>query len=291
MSIRKLKEHMSLDSALKVSKAISMASKRDLQNFDSRYANVLKIDELQAIEEYFNESCLAEARISTNFDSTEAQPPQKTESTKEEALPKSIKIQETKESILSLFGDDFYSEYSRIGRNLDKQEWAQQLKKDYGLSEGNLLIYATFLKTIDKKDYARKVFKPFISRTPESFLKCKYYLARLLSILRKFPKLEEGTYEVSTRQDIKYFKTGNTFVFPSFALGIKSDDAKEKKKGKGTTLKIKGKTSLGHMLEGDRKRKLFILPHFVHPLPYSLAFIINRTGYLRARGFVQSEES
>lgn len=276
MSIRKLKEHMKIDSAIKVSKAISMASKRDLQNFDSKYAKVLKVDELQPIEEFFIETVPKEGQI-----------PQGTEPTEESALQKTIKIQRVRESVVSLFGDSFYNEYDRIERSINKQRWAQKIQKEYGLERDEALIYGTFLKTIDKKDYARKAFGPFISRTPGSFLKCKDYFGRLLSVLRRFPKLEEGTYEISTRHNIKDFKAGGTFVFPSFALGTKSDKTKEKKKGSGIILRISGKTSIGHALEGDKKG-IYPFPFYLSPINLILLyFIICRKGYLRTRGFFQ----
>ena len=220
MDISDLKAKMPMESALKINKAILKASERDLQKFDIDYAEVSSgVDDLQPIEKFFKARPMGTEAID--------------------------------ESITSLFGDKFGDEVKRIKKDLEGTEW-KKLQKECDLSSDELLVYASFLTSTESKDYADKSFKPFISRIPASFLKTKDFLVRLLGVLRKLPTIEEDSYDVKTRKSPEYFKVGETYVFPSFALGTKSKKMTKKKGEKETVLRVSGKTTLGHGLKAIR---------------------------------------
>lgn len=118
------------------------------------------------------------------------------------------------------------------------------------MDEDELLIYTLFSKSLTGKEWATNTFEPFISRTSAGFLKTKDYFVRLMSVLRKLPKLEEGTYEVETKTSPEDFKVGETYVFPSFARGTVFKEDSEKKGGSFTTLRISGEAKRGYIIEG-----------------------------------------
>lgn len=209
--------NISVNSVLKIARTIPKADERDLECFDIGYAEVLKKNELQPIEKLFDMD--------------------------------SVHAESVDEAVLSAFSDGFKEDLDFIRKYLVKEEEIQKIQKSYGLSNDGLLIYSSFLKSLESKVCANKIFKPFISRTPASFTRCKGFVLWFLGVLRKFSSLDEGMYDIKTKYNNDYFKTEEVFVFPSFAIGTKSDDDKENKEGK-VTLRLSGKTQKGHVLEG-----------------------------------------
>lgn len=218
MSIKDLKTYMSTESSLMINNAIVKASKRDLQKFDFGYAEILKVNELPPIEGILN--------------------------------GKSMSGKNADESIISLFGGKFLG----VLKTLKKELWDEKCKKvqkKFSLNGDDMLVYVSFLRSITIKEHSSKAFVPFISRTPASFLKSRDFFVRLLSVLRKFPGLEEGTYVLKTKKNIDDFKVGETYVFPSFALGVRLNENGRKEKCGEIALRISGKTNRGHILEND----------------------------------------
>lgn len=232
MDIKDLKLHMSMESVLKVTKAISKASERDMQKFNFSFAEVLRVNELPP-----NESILK--RISKSTENVE-------------------------ESIISLFGDKFNDDLKKIKRELWDVKW-KKMQKDFCLNEEDMLVYLSFLKCIDSKEYSSKIFLPFISGVPASFLKAKDFFVRVLSILRKLSIVKESTYDIKANECAEYFKDGEIYVFPSFVLGTKFNEDGKIKKENETILRISGKTNRGHFLINDftSKKSLFIF-YFIH---------------------------
>lgn len=214
MSIKDLKKHMSMESALIVNKAISKASKRDLEKFDFNYAEVSRADEIQPVGDIFKETKLMGTKTAD-------------------------------ESVISIFGDKFSEILQWIKRWLKKEKWTK-IQKELELEDDEMVIYASFLKSVEKKSYESKVFRPFVSRTPSCFFKSRDFLTRFFSVLRKLPKLEEGTYCMKTRKSAGDFKIGDTYTFPSFALGFKYEEGKDVEEG--TILRLSGRTRRGHAL-------------------------------------------
>ena len=216
MSVRDLKAHMPMESALKVTKAILKASGRDLLDFDFSRAEVMRASdcELQSVEDLFGE----EPMYGESID----------------------------ESVISVLGEGFVGELRRLKRDLEEEEEWKKARKILGLAGDELLIYASFLKSVGEKECARKMLGPFISRTPAGFLKTRDFFARVLNVLRKLPPIGDGAYDVETRPGIGNFKVGEAYLFPSFAVGVKIDGNDKMSKGKGTVLRISGKTNRGH---------------------------------------------
>ena len=183
------------ESLLKISKAISKAGERDFYNFDIKCPKVLKECELQSIEKFFNGN--------------------------------PVKMLDVDESILSALGDGFEKELNSA-KSDTRETRLKELKESYGLSDDELLVYASFLRSIGKKEYLSKTLIPLITRTPTDFLKTKDYIIRLLSTLRKLPQIEERTYVVQTKsKERDFFKVGETFILPSFVIGNKIDNFNE----------------------------------------------------------------
>ena len=221
MSIRGLREGMPMESALVVNKAIRKAGKRDLEKFDLNYAEVLRAGELQPIGDALKPA-------------------------------EGIKAKCADESVISMFGDKFIETFQRIRRRLKNERWIEA-QRALELEDDEMAVYASFLASVDTNEYGRKVFRPFISRTPAGFFKTRDFLVRLLSALRKLTALEEGVYDVRTMKGADYFSVGEAYVFPSFALGSKFKEAEEEEggkdgEGKETTLRLSGRMDRGHAL-------------------------------------------
>ena len=216
MSTKDIKLFMTTESALKVVKGILKASDRDLDKFDFNYAEVLKKDDLQPIEQFFKDN--------------------------------SMNTESVDESINSAFGDN-YVEKIKLIEEIDPKRW-KRTKEQYNFTQDETIIYESFSRNITDKDYSAKIFGPFISRTSAGFLKTKDYFVKLLSVLRKLPKPKEGTYEVETKASPEDFKIGETYVFPSFARGAVFKEDPEKKGGSFTTLRISGEAKRGYIIEG-----------------------------------------
>ena len=223
MSIRDIKAHMSMESALKVTKAVIKASGRDFQEFDKNYAVVMRAsDELPSVEDIFKVEQMSARSVD--------------------------------ESIISLFGDGFAEKLTMLRENLKKEWWAEA-QKMFNLTDDEMLVYLLFLKGIDDKEHANKIFEPFVSRIPEAFLKSGVFFAGTLSALRKLPAIRGGTYDVKTKGSVEDFRVGKSYVFPSFAIGIGFGEDRKKGEGNEVTLRIKGKTKRIHPLTFDRKSK------------------------------------
>ena len=222
VSLRDLNLFMSMESALKVTKVILKASERTSQNIEVDFAEVSKKDDLQPIEQFFEENSL-------NAGSVE-------------------------ESISSAFGDKFDDKLKEIKKTL-KEEKCVKTRKELGLSKDEMLAYEAFSESLKDKEHANKIFGPFITRTSAGFMKSKDFFVRVLRVLRKLPGLE-GIYEVRTKS-IGDFEVGETYAFPSFARGTISKEGGKKEEGNYTTLLISGKTTRGHVLGEGKNNSTF----------------------------------
>ena len=220
MSIRDLKEHMSMESALKVTKAVIKASGRDMQEFGNDYTDVMRAsDVLPSVEGIFK----AEQMSAESVD----------------------------ESIISVFGDGFSDTLKDIKDKLEEGEWIETQKR-FKLTDDEMLVYASLLECSDgKKGWSRKIFEPFVSRIPAAFLKSGDFFVRALSVLRKLPTIERRSYDVKTKGSVEEFGVGESYVFPSFAVGTKFNEDEEGRGENGITLRFKGKTKRGHALKNE----------------------------------------
>ena len=193
MSIRDLKAHMPMESALKVNRAITKASERDLMEFDPKCAEVLRAeDELRSVEGFFK--------------------------------VEEMSTESAEESVASAFGEEFIGRLQQLRSYVKKKYWPN-LQKELNLNDDEMMIYELFLTGLGRYEYCpSKVFNPFISRIPGNFLRSRDFILRLLSVLRKLPGFEEGTYNVWSRKSAEFFKVGETYVVPSFALGTVSEE-------------------------------------------------------------------
>ena len=237
-------QKVSMESALKIHKAISKASERDAEDFSIKHAEVLRADKYEPIGNFIKAGNIIYGSVW--------------------------------DSIKSMFGGDFLNVLKSDQASLGPKQ------SKWKLSEDEALIYESFLRSTWGGTYGHKVFKPFITRAPADYFKSKDFLTRILSVLKKFPAMDEGTYCFLSKRSLADFKIGETWVLPSFTLGTKlgsdniySDDEKYIPqgslpfipkydftrdteirviyKGGSTMLKISGKTNRGYELKTYRK--------------------------------------
>ena len=222
MSIRDLKAHMSMESALKVTKAVIKARERDLQVFDNDYSAVVMraSDELPPVEDIFKAEQMSAGSVN--------------------------------KSIISLFGDEFADTLNMLNFDLvTDEEWAEERQKMFNLTDDEMLVYESFLEGLNKKERTNKIFKPFVSRTSVAFLNSGDFIIRALNVLRKLPASEEGIYDVKTKGNVEDFRIGEGYMFPSFVVGTKIEEDGKRGEGNEITLRFKGKTRRGHPLISD----------------------------------------
>ena len=214
MDIRNLKKYMSTDSALKVYKAISVSTEKDLLSLEIENTDVVKECELQPLEKFFVKGTI---------------------------------IAETVEkSIISMFGENISGDLSELKHELVNSDELTDVCKKYKLSNEEMIIILFFVQGLVKNTYSCKVLKPFYSRTPASFFKCKAFILRLLSVLRKLPSpTEESTYLALSKQKADFFRVGETYSYPSFgfsySIGDNGIDNVVDDDDEGAILKVHGK--------------------------------------------------